>query len=226
MRMHRKKEEKCPPAACEADARSRLLSVAERLFAEKGFAETSIRELATQAGVNVAAVNYYFRSKEDLYVAALRHSMRRSGEATPHFEAILADAQAAGTPEAACAGLRRYVELFMETLYNGPAPNFSAALMSHETLHPTEALDIVIEEFIRPKFNVLTKLVIQARPDLESDVAFYCMSVIGQCLHYHFTLPISLRLGRRTAMTPDFVARLSQHIADFSLRALEPSVNP
>lgn len=49
------------------DVREKILDVAERLFAENGVAETTVRAITGEAGVNVAAVNYYFRSKEDLY---------------------------------------------------------------------------------------------------------------------------------------------------------------
>ena len=50
-----------------ADAREKILDVAERLFARDGVAETTVRNITGEAGVNVAAVNYYFRSKEELY---------------------------------------------------------------------------------------------------------------------------------------------------------------
>ena len=47
--------------------RERLLDAAERLFAERGFAGTSVREITDAAGANLGAVNYHFRSKENLY---------------------------------------------------------------------------------------------------------------------------------------------------------------
>jgi AcrR family transcriptional regulator len=53
--------------SCGPDIREKLLDVAERLFAQNGIAETTVRAITGEAGVNVAAVNYYFRSKEDLY---------------------------------------------------------------------------------------------------------------------------------------------------------------
>lgn len=48
------------------DTRDQLLAAAERLFAEKGVASVSLREITSAAGANVAAVNYYFGSKENL----------------------------------------------------------------------------------------------------------------------------------------------------------------
>ena len=51
------------------DTKSRILRIAERLFAEQGFAGVSLRQLTTAAGVNLAAVNYHFGSKEGLLTA-------------------------------------------------------------------------------------------------------------------------------------------------------------
>jgi AcrR family transcriptional regulator len=48
------------------DTRDRILDAAERLFAEKGFDGASLREITQQADANIAAVNYYFHSKEEL----------------------------------------------------------------------------------------------------------------------------------------------------------------
>ena len=58
---------------CEAEAtRERILLAAQKLFSEKGFDATSVRDITTEAGCNVAAVNYHFGGKENLYVVAFR----------------------------------------------------------------------------------------------------------------------------------------------------------
>lgn len=53
------------------DTRQTLLDAAEVLFAENGYAATSMRQLTTTAGANLAAVNYHFGSKEELTKAVL-----------------------------------------------------------------------------------------------------------------------------------------------------------
>jgi AcrR family transcriptional regulator len=53
------------------DTKSRILDAAESLFTEHGFEATSLRQLTTAAGVNLAAVNYHFGSKEELFQAVL-----------------------------------------------------------------------------------------------------------------------------------------------------------
>jgi len=53
----------------QSDTVERILDAAEALFAERGFAETSLRTITSTAGVNLAAVNYHFGSKKELIQA-------------------------------------------------------------------------------------------------------------------------------------------------------------
>ena len=60
----------------EMDAREKLLAAGTRLFAEKGFAAVSIRELAQAAQTNSALISYHFGGKEGLYAAVLKQQFR------------------------------------------------------------------------------------------------------------------------------------------------------
>lgn len=53
----------------QPDTLERILNAAEQLFAQRGFTETSLRSITSHAGVNLAAVNYHFGSKEALIEA-------------------------------------------------------------------------------------------------------------------------------------------------------------
>lgn len=55
--------------------KERLLSAAEDLFAQFGFAGTSLRQVTTRADVNIAAVNYHFGSKENLVNEVFRRRL-------------------------------------------------------------------------------------------------------------------------------------------------------
>jgi AcrR family transcriptional regulator len=59
------------------DVQNRLLDAAEKLFCEKGFERTSVRELTAEAGCNLAAINYYFGGKEKLYTEMFRRQFEK-----------------------------------------------------------------------------------------------------------------------------------------------------
>ena len=48
---------------------NKIINVAREVFIEKGFAETSMSEIATRAGINRPTLHYYFRTKEKMYQA-------------------------------------------------------------------------------------------------------------------------------------------------------------
>jgi AcrR family transcriptional regulator len=60
-----------PELRSAAATKDRLLDVAETLFMEHGFEATSLRSITAAANVNLAAVNYHFGSKEELFEAVL-----------------------------------------------------------------------------------------------------------------------------------------------------------
>ncbi|MHC4640184.1 MAG: TetR/AcrR family transcriptional regulator [Planctomycetota bacterium] len=53
----------------------RLLDAAEQLFSEHGFDGASVRDIASAAGCNIAAVNYYFGGKDKLYTEVWRRQL-------------------------------------------------------------------------------------------------------------------------------------------------------
>ena len=65
----------------KADTKTIILDVAERLFADSGFIATSLRDITSEANVNLASVNYHFGSKEALLAAVMERRFRPINEA-------------------------------------------------------------------------------------------------------------------------------------------------
>jgi AcrR family transcriptional regulator len=90
----------------KSDTKTRILDAAEKLFGEKGFDATSLRDITTEAQVNLAAVNYHFQSKDSLIDAVIERRL------LPVTRKRLALLTAAG-PE---PSLEHIVEAFLEPL--------------------------------------------------------------------------------------------------------------
>jgi AcrR family transcriptional regulator len=81
------------------DTKQRILDTAERLFADQGYAGTSMRQVIADAGVNLAAIHYHFGSKEELLDAVvLRRAEPVNSERIARLEA--AKSAAGGQPVA------------------------------------------------------------------------------------------------------------------------------
>jgi AcrR family transcriptional regulator len=101
------------------DTKDLILDAAERLFAEHGFAATSMRTITSEAGVNLAAVHYHFGSKDALILAVLER--RLSG--VNHERIELLDAyEAERTESGAGPDLEALIRLFV-----GPAIQLSSS---------------------------------------------------------------------------------------------------
>jgi AcrR family transcriptional regulator len=90
-----------------------LLDAAEALFAEKGFADASVREITQRAGANVAAIGYHFGAKEDLFQAVCVRRLRPlNARRLALLEAALA--RAAGRPPELADLLDAFARPFIE----------------------------------------------------------------------------------------------------------------
>ncbi len=81
--------------------RAAVLAAAERLFAERGFANTSLRDISTASGVSHPLIHHHFGSKEDLYQAVKRRLVENYAQRFPHA------ARAANRPLNAGSEMRR-----------------------------------------------------------------------------------------------------------------------
>jgi AcrR family transcriptional regulator len=64
-----------------SETQTKVLVAAESLFAEYGFHGVSLRQITTQAGVNLAAVNYHHSDKQSLYAEILTYRLRQLKQA-------------------------------------------------------------------------------------------------------------------------------------------------
>ena len=204
------------------DTKDRLVAAATTLFAERGFHGTTVRDIAERAGANVAAGNYHYGSKKALYLEVLRAQFAE-------VRALL-DAHGASPPPAAFARLdraalirilRTRVRVMLEMLI-GPPPGVHGTLMQREMVDPSEAMPVIVAEFIRPMFEEMYDIVAHLAPALDRGSVERCVhSVIGQGLFYRFTRPALLEMLAVDEYPRTLAAEVTDHITEFSLGGLE-----
>ena len=197
--------------------KARVLRAATELFAERGFHGTKVRDIAERAGANVAAGHYHFGSKRDLYVEVLRETFAQ-------VRAVLARAglqpDAGALARMSTADAEKLLERRITTMLSdllGPPPSLHGALMQREMLDPSDALPIVVDEFIAPMMDETAAIVRRLAPGLDDETVRWCVSsIMGQAIFYRFTMPASLRVLGLRAFSPAYARRLAGHIATFS----------
>ena len=197
----------------ERHVRDRLIEAAEVLFCDRGFNETSVRDIAAAADCNVASVNYYFGGKDNLYVevwhrrlAAMR-DMRlagiekvMSGEMLPELETLL----------------RVYAQSFIEPLVDDGHSCRFVHLMAREMIDPHLPEDMFLNEMIEPVMTVLAQALMKVCPWLEDrSVRQVILSVVGQLMHMVCAVGMFEHSSHPELSTLDF-GQMVEHVVKFS----------
>lgn len=166
------------------DTKDRLLDAAEELFLDKGFEHVSIRELAAAADVNVAAVNYHFHGKDNLYAEVVQRRF------TKQRDLILGELEQIRT---ATTGVRPTMEQVIRRLVrvhlaSALDDSRSTALMKRMLRElysdSNETTPLFLREMIAPVFAAFSGLVLEAKPGMSRDqVSWAIASVVGQIHH-------------------------------------------
>ena len=198
------------------ETRGRLLRAAIEVFAEKGYRNTTLREICGRAEANIAAVNYHFGDKERLYEAVIDHAIAL-GEAKQPREL---DPQCS-SPE---SRLRQIVTGVLNHLLGDDRPTDQVIqLMSRELIEPTPSLDRMIEIGVRPFHQMLAGIVEEllgtaATPELVRDCP---LSIMAQCVYYHHSVAVIERLFPIDVHSQSTIDSLIDHIMQFSLGGIQ-----
>lgn len=193
-----------------------ILETAGEIFAEQGFRNTTVREICKRCKVNLAAINYYFGDKDHLYLACLKYYHSIATQKVPYNFGVNSSA----TPK---EKLSTFIQTFIYRLLEEGKKTLFGKLLAREYFEPTGALDILIEESIKPSFYLLSSIVREVLGDncTEKKVELCTMSISGQCLYFRNAQPIIFRLWKKEAFSEEDIKEIAEHIINFSLKALD-----
>jgi AcrR family transcriptional regulator len=161
-----------------AEARNRLLDAAMALFAEKGFAKTSTREIALAAQVNIASISYYFGDKAGLYRAVFTDPRSNPGVAPESINDATQNLR---------WSVNNLLRSFVEPLKKDQLIQQCMKLHFREMLEPTGVWQEEVQSNIKPAHDALVAALCRhlnlAKADDDIHRLAFSISGLGVMLH-------------------------------------------
>ena len=196
----------------QSDTKSRILNAAEKLFGEKGFDGTSLRDITAEAQVNLAAVNYHFQSKESLMDAVIE---RRIGPVNQRRMEML---DAAGpTPT-----VEQVVEAFVSPLFVMdvlPAVPLIGRVLSN----PSQFFERVYKKHLVQVVQRFSAAIAAALPGLPREECFWRLHFMAGSMTHVLALSSVLPLMSGQPVQRGAVLRQLVAFLSAGLRAPVPS---
>jgi AcrR family transcriptional regulator len=176
------------------DTKQKILDTAERLIATQGFAATSLRQIISEAAVNLAAVHYHFGTKQDLLDQII---LRKAAGVNAEREAILdrleKESSSGGVPVAQILNA-----FFAPMIRTGSQNPQFVKLMGR--MHAEGLLPAVVEKHFQHTATRFVKALHQALPELSEGELFWRMQfmygAMSQAVCGWDTFPLGLGISR------------------------------
>ncbi len=203
--------------------RLQILEAAGEVFAERGVGHATGKEIAERAGTNSAAVNYYFGGIDGLYSEVLVEAHHRLMD----LGFLKKVAEAPGTPT---EKLNIFLEGMIRAILGPASSSWALRVLGREMLHPSEALQTLLEREVLPKKQIAIGFVseILGLPPDHPIVARCGLSIIGPIALLLLGSPGMLQHAAPQAAVGnqvDAVVRHFQHFIMGGLSAISSDLN-
>ncbi len=169
----------------QIDTKEKILDVAEELFAKTGYQGTSMRAITSKAGVNLAAINYHFGSKQRLVIAVVErrllplNELRERGLLAAKEKAIRT-----GKKPGVAEVLLAFIEPTMLLPETAPGASNFISLIGRAMADPDETARNIFIENMKPIIKLFYASLAEALPELPKDVLYWRLNfVIGSLSH-------------------------------------------
>lgn len=155
-----------------ADTRKRVLAAAMEVFAARGFDGATLREITARAGANIAAVNYYFRSKEELIREVLDVYVRPIMDAR-HAALDACERAAKDRPPALHAVVEAFVLPMVHLSRDPHGGRALIRLLLQSRALPRDTTRSFTRDMFDPVLHRFVKVIGRALPGMSPEVIFW-----------------------------------------------------
>lgn len=196
------------------ETRRQLLEAAGEVFAEHGYAKATSKEICERAGANIAAVNYHFGGKDQLYAAVLQEAHSR----IVSIESMTATVDSHVDPK---LKLRSVLSRIVNQVAQRDRPGWELRVLSREILSRSPFMPALVEKQIAPKAALLRTILAELMrlPASHPAVSRTMINIIGPIL---MLLIIDRTLQKKVAPQLETDAdALIEHMVTFAFAGIE-----
>jgi TetR/AcrR family transcriptional regulator len=196
----------------EPHTRDTILRSAERLFAEKGFELTTVREIAQDSGVNVAMIYYYFKTKEGLHQEIIEESFSHL------YHSLTEGIDEGKGPE---EKIHDVIKVYVEFLYSHKDLH---RIILRETVSQSGHIEMIVKKYVSKNFNLVHGVIEEGAKSgvfKKQDTALSTFSLVGMILYYFTYEPIFTRLISSGKMEKPVTEYLPEHIFNLFMEGVK-----
>ena len=203
-------------------AREQLVAAATRIFAAKGYVAATTREICDAAGVNVAAIHYYFGDKEGLYRAVLLRPITEMADAFGRF-----DDPSLSFEES----MRMFLAPFLGDLSrsDGCGDGLDAQVMRvhlREMIEPSAVFQEVIAQVVVPAHNSLANVIARhcGLKQADADIHQLAFAFVAMAHDYCMSREFMKMLAPDVLNRPQAMEKILDRLVGYSRALLDHEI--
>ena len=197
-----------------SESKDRIVEAARHLFVNKGYNGTSVRDIAAASGVNVAMVNYYFRSKHELFISIFEESFNVL--ASRLFSAIDSDLPFLEL-------IRKWVYSYIETL--SEYPQLPMFVLTELTRNP----DLFVEKLkLKDPYHIYSRMAIRMDEEEKKGnirkipVSNFLLSIVSLSIFPFIARPaVNAFLNLSDSQYESLLKDHKEYVVDFVINAIK-----
>ena len=179
------------------DTREKILMIALDMFGEYGFNGVSTRDISKKADVNISAINYYFNSKEGLYLEVIKYIADLIKVKFQRCVDIISSCKDKPIDEKLAISIfSSLLDNISDTVLKNDMPSVSMILI-REIMKPNIGTEIIYNDLVLPFHNTLLKVikVIIGNDFSEKEITIIIHTILGQIMGFSANKAMITRLN-------------------------------
>ncbi|MDQ7821938.1 MAG: CerR family C-terminal domain-containing protein [Candidatus Eremiobacteraeota bacterium] len=194
-----------------------IMEEAKRIFAEKGFHATTMRDIARAAESNIALIYYYFKDKEDLYHTIIDTTI------SSLFSMVRTSLSMETTPE---ERIRAFISAYISFMGK---QKYLPRILAREMAEKGQHLDLVAREYLQKSHSTLQETLREGSESCsfnELDYELTALSLLGMMGFYFFAAPMVKKILKKSSYDRQFITKLTEHTASLFFQGIQGAKAP